>query len=78
MVTINREKTIVLLLVAPLKNQAVILKDNCFFRDYPQFCVNSKQQEPNPSLNLDSVFKYSQKLIKNQSPVPYGLIPFFL
>lgn len=35
------------------------------FRDYPQFCVNSKLQEPNPSLDSDSVFKYFQKLIKN-------------
>lgn len=35
------------------------------FRDYPQFCVNSKLQEPNLGLNSDSVFKYFQKMIKN-------------
>ena len=48
------------------------------FGQCPKYCVNEKTGFRNNLLYLDSVFKYKNKLVHNQSPIMNWLCPFLL
>ena len=50
-----------------------VIKGQC-----PKYCVNEKTGFRYNLLYLDSVFKYKNKLVHNQSPIMNRLCPFLL
>ena len=44
----------------------------------PKYCVNEKTGFSYNLLYLDSVFKYKNKLVHNQTPIVNWLCPFLL
>ena len=49
-----------------------------FIRQCPKYCVNEKTGFRYNLLYLDSVFKYKNKLVHNQTPIVNWLCPFLL